>query len=161
MSLDDSEITNKSQSLPNGDDGSKSNGACFSDGGEQTEETLLSSPTVSGSSNTTDERKFFGWFGYRPKCLQNLLSAKWALFWMCWAGAVQGKSKQQNSTFYLQCEISTERDNPNWLLSSCGRNQSNYTSNKWSTMRSENFVWWHSCLFAVFFLRWRIKQNQL
>lgn len=97
MSLDDLEVANKSPSLSNGD-GSKSNGVCFSDGAEQTEETLLSSPTVSASSNATDERKFFGWLGYRPKCLQNLLSAKWALFWMCWAGALQGKPTQKTTT---------------------------------------------------------------
>lgn len=87
MSLENLEVQNNSPSITNG--GCKSNDICFSDG-EQTDETLLSSPTVSGSSNT--ERKFFGWFGCRPKCLQNLLSAKWALFWMCWAGALQGKS---------------------------------------------------------------------
>lgn len=115
MSLDDVEVANKSQSLSNGDDGSKSNGVCFSD--EQTEETLLSSPTISGSTNTTDERKSFGWFGYRPKCLQNLLSAKWALFWISLCGALQGKATQQQLlTYNLQCEISTERDDPNRLL---------------------------------------------
>lgn len=89
MSLENLEVANKSPSLSNGV--SKSNGVCFSDG-EQTDETLLSSPTVSGSS-TANERKNFGWFGYQPKCFQNLLSAKWALFWMCWAGALQGKPK--------------------------------------------------------------------
>lgn len=31
-----------------------------------------------------------GWWSFRPKCLQRFLSAKWALFWLCWAGAVQG-----------------------------------------------------------------------
>lgn len=34
----------------------------------------------------------FGWFKFYPKCLQTFLSAKWALFWMCWAGALQGKN---------------------------------------------------------------------
>lgn len=89
MSLENLEVGNRCPSLTNG--GSKINGVCFSDG-EQTDETLLGSPTVSDSS-TANERKFFGWFGYRPKCLQNLLSAKWALFWMCWAGALQGINK--------------------------------------------------------------------
>lgn len=32
-----------------------------------------------------------GWFNFRPKCLQRFMSPKWALFWLCWAGAVQGK----------------------------------------------------------------------
>lgn len=118
MSLNDLEEANKSPSLSNGD-GSKSNGVCFSDGGEQTEETLLSSPTVSGSSNTTDERKFFGWFACRPKCLQNLLSAKWALFWMCWAGALQGKpiEKQRNSTCNLLRLYCNYNHQPNETIS--------------------------------------------
>lgn len=91
MTLDDLEVASGSPSLSKS--GCKSNDVCFSDG-EQTDETLLNSPTDSGSSN--NERKFFGWFGYQPKCLQKLLSAKWALFWMCWAGALQGKQLEIN-----------------------------------------------------------------
>lgn len=87
MSSDNLDVVNKSPSQSNGD--CKSNGGvCFSDG-EHPDETLLHSPTDSGASSI--ERHFFGWLGYRPKCLQHLLSAKWALFWMCWAGALQGK----------------------------------------------------------------------
>lgn len=73
-------------SLSNGD---KSNGAAYSDC-DQTDENLLGSPTVSDLIKSN--RKAFGWCGYRPKCLQHLLSAKWGLFWMCWAGALQGNS---------------------------------------------------------------------
>lgn len=32
----------------------------------------------------------YGWWSIRPKFLQCFLSAKWALFWLCWAGAMQG-----------------------------------------------------------------------
>lgn len=32
----------------------------------------------------------YGWFKIQPKFLQRFLSAKWALFWLCWAGAMQG-----------------------------------------------------------------------
>lgn len=31
-----------------------------------------------------------GWFGMRPRWIQRFLTPKWALFWLCWAGAVQG-----------------------------------------------------------------------
>lgn len=31
-----------------------------------------------------------GWFNFRPAWLQRYMSPKWALFWLCWAGAVQG-----------------------------------------------------------------------
>ncbi|XP_024944939.1 solute carrier organic anion transporter family member 4A1 isoform X6 [Cephus cinctus] len=31
-----------------------------------------------------------GWLWFRPICLQKFRTAKWALFWLCWAGAVQG-----------------------------------------------------------------------
>ena len=32
-----------------------------------------------------------GWFDFNPKCLQRFMTPKWALFWLCWAGAVQGE----------------------------------------------------------------------
>ncbi|XP_062547204.1 solute carrier organic anion transporter family member 4A1 isoform X2 [Armigeres subalbatus] len=31
-----------------------------------------------------------GWFGIRPRWIQRFMTPKWALFWLCWAGAVQG-----------------------------------------------------------------------
>ncbi|XP_011505517.1 PREDICTED: solute carrier organic anion transporter family member 4A1 [Ceratosolen solmsi marchali] len=31
-----------------------------------------------------------GWFWFRPSYLQKYRTAKWALFWLCWAGAMQG-----------------------------------------------------------------------
>lgn len=32
-----------------------------------------------------------GWLCFRPSYLQRFRTAKWALFWLCWAGAMQGK----------------------------------------------------------------------
>ncbi|EDW77984.2 uncharacterized protein Dwil_GK24772 [Drosophila willistoni] len=32
----------------------------------------------------------FGWFNFSPQWLQCFCSAKWALFWLCWGGALQG-----------------------------------------------------------------------
>lgn len=31
-----------------------------------------------------------GWGVFRPRWLQRFRTAKWALFWLCWAGAIQG-----------------------------------------------------------------------
>ncbi|CAF4949932.1 unnamed protein product [Pieris macdunnoughi] len=31
-----------------------------------------------------------GWGLIRPRWLQRFRTAKWALFWLCWAGAIQG-----------------------------------------------------------------------
>lgn len=31
-----------------------------------------------------------GWYWFRPIYLQKFRTAKWALFWLCWAGAMQG-----------------------------------------------------------------------
>lgn len=31
-----------------------------------------------------------GWFWFKPTYLQKFRTAKWALFWLCWAGAMQG-----------------------------------------------------------------------
>lgn len=44
-------------------------------------------------NNDKNYRLLFGWLRVRPKGLQGLLSPKWALFFLCWAGAVQGKVK--------------------------------------------------------------------
>ncbi|XP_078038214.1 organic anion transporting polypeptide 26F isoform X4 [Augochlora pura] len=38
---------------------------------------------------TTDNLKC-GWFWFRPRYLQRFRTAKWALFWLCWTGAIQG-----------------------------------------------------------------------
>lgn len=39
-----------------------------------------------------------GWLNFRPEFLQRFLSAKWALFWLCWAAAMQGKF----DSFYIE-----------------------------------------------------------
>ncbi|XP_055547959.1 solute carrier organic anion transporter family member 4A1 [Wyeomyia smithii] len=31
-----------------------------------------------------------GWWSVRPRWMQRFMTPKWALFWLCWAGAVQG-----------------------------------------------------------------------
>ncbi|XP_049549041.1 solute carrier organic anion transporter family member 4A1 [Anopheles darlingi] len=31
-----------------------------------------------------------GWFGLHPNWMKRFMTPKWALFWLCWAGAVQG-----------------------------------------------------------------------
>lgn len=51
--------------------------------------------SISDCNEITDDdqgpKRLFGWFGFQPKIFQTFLSAKWALFWLCWAGAMQGK----------------------------------------------------------------------
>lgn len=32
-----------------------------------------------------------GWLCFEPEVLQRFRTPKWVLFWLCWAGAVQGK----------------------------------------------------------------------
>lgn len=76
---------------PSLSDERKSNGVVSTES-DQTDNKLIEK---SYDSNSTDTIKadHFGWFKIQPKCLQSLLSAKWALFWMCWAGALQGTPK--------------------------------------------------------------------
>lgn len=50
----------------------------------------VSDKKTSESVDKDNHRLLFGWMQFRPQWLQGLLSAKWALFWLCWAGAVQG-----------------------------------------------------------------------
>ncbi|XP_048265736.1 solute carrier organic anion transporter family member 4A1 isoform X1 [Bombus affinis] len=46
-------------------------------------------PETAKESERTDEPKC-GWFWFRPMYLQQFRTAKWALFWLCWTGAMQG-----------------------------------------------------------------------
>lgn len=45
---------------------------------------------ANGIAEIDKPQRLFGWFGIQPKFMQKFLSAKWALFWLCWAGALQG-----------------------------------------------------------------------
>lgn len=96
MSLDD--LEESKANTPSLSDEQKSNGITFSES-DQTDENLISCTTVSDSIKS-DQRQL-GWFGFQPKCLQSLLSAKWVLFWMCWAGALQGKIHILNKMLYV------------------------------------------------------------
>lgn len=71
----------------------KSNGVVSTES-DQTDNNLIEK-SIGGSSTdiVKTDQYHFGWFKFRPKCMQSLLSAKWALFWMCWAGALQGTPK--------------------------------------------------------------------
>lgn len=60
----------------------------------QTTNGTVKSSISNGNGIMDDDQKpqrLFGWFGFQPKIFQTFLSAKWALFWLCWAGALQGK----------------------------------------------------------------------
>lgn len=48
--------------------------------------------------------KTYGWGKFQPKFLQGLLSAKWALFWLCWAGAMQGMEIISPFTYDFICD---------------------------------------------------------
>ncbi|XP_017041422.1 solute carrier organic anion transporter family member 4A1 [Drosophila ficusphila] len=43
----------------------------------------------SGADSVADSQRF-GWCGWNPPWLQRFCTAKWALFWLCWGGALQG-----------------------------------------------------------------------
>lgn len=42
------------------------------------------------TNNDFEEKPVYGLCGFKIKFCQRFLSAKWALFWLCWAGALQG-----------------------------------------------------------------------
>ncbi|GFS36930.1 solute carrier organic anion transporter family member 4A1 [Trichonephila inaurata madagascariensis] len=42
------------------------------------------------SDSFADTDKLCGWGQFRPFCLQNFRTPQWVLFWLCWAGALQG-----------------------------------------------------------------------
>ncbi|XP_076662567.1 organic anion transporting polypeptide 26F isoform X1 [Halictus rubicundus] len=47
-------------------------------------------PEVPKESDRTTDNLKCGWFWFRPLHLQRFRTAKWALFWLCWTGAIQG-----------------------------------------------------------------------
>ncbi|XP_059055765.1 uncharacterized protein LOC131849639 [Achroia grisella] len=46
--------------------------------------------SAGGVYQDEDDSLRCGWGSLRPKWLQRFRTAKWALFWLCWAGAIQG-----------------------------------------------------------------------
>lgn len=57
--------------------------------GDGTGKPEIKPETPKESDRSTDNLKC-GWFWFRPIYLQKFRTAKWALFWLCWAGAMQG-----------------------------------------------------------------------
>ncbi|XP_024869142.1 solute carrier organic anion transporter family member 4A1-like isoform X1 [Temnothorax curvispinosus] len=47
-------------------------------------------PEIPKETDRTADNLKCGWFWFRPIYLQKFRTAKWALFWLCWAGAMQG-----------------------------------------------------------------------
>ncbi|XP_067214968.1 solute carrier organic anion transporter family member 4A1 isoform X2 [Linepithema humile] len=47
-------------------------------------------PEILKETDRTANNLKCGWFWFRPIYLQRFRTAKWALFWLCWAGAMQG-----------------------------------------------------------------------
>lgn len=47
-----------------------------------------SKPNLMGNAPLVES---FGWSKFRPKSLQRFCTTKWALFWLCWGGALQGE----------------------------------------------------------------------
>ncbi|XP_032677729.1 solute carrier organic anion transporter family member 4A1 isoform X1 [Odontomachus brunneus] len=47
-------------------------------------------PEILKETDRTADNLKCGWFWFRPLYLQRFRTAKWALFWLCWAGAMQG-----------------------------------------------------------------------
>ncbi|CAD6997103.1 unnamed protein product [Ceratitis capitata] len=41
--------------------------------------------------NNKETVKMFGWGKFQPTFLQRFCTAKWALFWLCWGGAMQAQ----------------------------------------------------------------------
>lgn len=37
------------------------------------------------------QQQRYGWYRFQPQWLQRFCTAKWALFWLCWGGALQGE----------------------------------------------------------------------
>lgn len=54
------------------------------------EQELCVRNNLAKSNNNFEDKPVYGLCGFKVKIFQRFLSAKWALFWLCWAGALQG-----------------------------------------------------------------------
>lgn len=66
---------------------------------------------VDAAGDNQHHRLLFGWLRIRPKRLQGFLNPKWALFWLCWAGAVQGKDSCRRAVCTLVINIMRNKVN--------------------------------------------------
>lgn len=72
-------------------------------------------PEILKEMDRTADNLKCGWFWFRPLYLQRFRTAKWALFWLCWAGAMQGTvSGRRNAPFArsARSESNSRRENP-------------------------------------------------
>lgn len=89
---------------PSLSDGRNSNGV--QSNSDRTENNLIEKSLSSSNDTLKDQGQLsFGWLGLQPRCLQGLLSAKWSLFWMCWAGALQGNDRRRRKLKQLQFRV--------------------------------------------------------
>lgn len=56
------------------------------------EQELCVRNNLSKTNNDFEDKPVYGLCGFKVKSFQCFLSAKWALFWLCWAGALQGNN---------------------------------------------------------------------
>lgn len=73
----------------------------FGDGPRKPE---IKSEILKETDRTMDNLKC-GWYWFRPIYLQKFRTAKWALFWLCWAGAMQGMYYISLSFFVTYCLV--------------------------------------------------------
>ncbi|GLG98078.1 uncharacterized protein GBIM_04709 [Gryllus bimaculatus] len=54
---------------------------------------------ASKGAGDTDGDARCGWCLFRPGLLQRFRTAKWVLFWLCWAGTMQDDTEKESSAF--------------------------------------------------------------
>lgn len=87
MASDSSEILQKSS--PSLESNDTQSNVIISTETEHTDDTLITQ-SLTSANDTHQDKPQFGWLNFYPKLFERFLSAKWALFWLCWAGALQG-----------------------------------------------------------------------
>lgn len=50
-----------------------------------------SSPVDAAQALEAQQQQRYGWYRFQPQWLQRFCTAKWALLWLCWGGALQGE----------------------------------------------------------------------
>ncbi|KAJ6650086.1 hypothetical protein Bhyg_05330 [Pseudolycoriella hygida] len=67
------------------------------------EQEMCAGSNLNEPNKDLEGKPVYGLCGIKVKIFQRFLSAKWALFWLCWAGALQERlGSQLKTNAYLE-----------------------------------------------------------
>ena len=89
---------------------------------------------------------WIGWWNYGHKiCLTNT----WIQIWFCWTNRKKKNDSRKDKTFVIQGNLCQMWSNKSWLLSQCGRVDSDYFLNSNHFRSDWEFLWRKLSRFSI------------